>query len=307
MTTAQYQSAQSMDADTKGYIATLNTLPAGEIKNIVLDQGNLIVQVTDRKAMVDKYEVAVVKKTIDFSRDTYSSAYNKFSSFVSANQNAEDLVNNAEAEGYTVREMNDLSTSAHNMANIRGTRDALKWAFESKENSVSPIYECGDNNHLLVVALTKVNKKGYRDLSDPSVSEFVRAEVIKDKKAELLVAKASECKSITDAQAKGAKTSEASQITFNSPVFVTTTGSSEPALAGAVSATAKGQFSKAPVVGNAGVYVFQVTDKSKREGSEYNATDAKQQLQRKAMQAAQNYNNELRLNAEVKDNRYMFF
>ncbi len=306
LTTAQYQSSSSMDTQSKEYINTLNTLGAGEIKNMELEQGNLIIQVVTRTAMVDKYQVAVVKKTQDFSRETYSAAYNKFSAFVSANQKGEDLVKNAESEGYVVKDYKDLSTSAHNLANIRGTRDALKWAFEAKENAVSPMYECGENNHLLVVVLSKVHKKGYRDLSDESVKEYCKNECIKDKKAEVLMAKAEACKSIEDAKKAGAKTAEVKQIVFSNPVFASTTGSSEPALAGAVSATAEGKFSSKPVVGNAGVYVFQVTGKGKRE-AEYNATDVKQQLQRKAMQAAQNYTNELMINADVTDNRYLFF
>ena len=39
---------------------------------------------------------------------------------------------------------------------IHSTREALKWIFDSKEGEVSPLYECGDNNHLLVVVLDTV-------------------------------------------------------------------------------------------------------------------------------------------------------
>lgn len=49
-------------------------------------------------------------------------------------------------------------------------------------------------------------------------------------------------------------------------MFVTLTGASEPALSGAVYATAKGKFSTKAVKGNAGVYMFQVTNKTMRPG-----------------------------------------
>ena len=40
----------------------------------------------------------------------------------------------------------------------------MKWIFDAKPGQVSPLYECGSNDHLLVVALTKVHPAGYRDL-----------------------------------------------------------------------------------------------------------------------------------------------
>jgi len=306
MTTAQYQNVPSMDNDTKGYINSLNTMAAGELENITLEQGNIILQVLDRKANIDKYVAAVVKKSIEFSRGTYSAAYNKFSSFVSANQTAEGIVKNAQKSGYTVLESSDITTSAHNLANIRATRDALKWIFDAKEGEVSPMYECGENNHLLVVALEKIHRVGYRTLEDPIVKDFVKGEVLKDKKAEVLLAKANGLKSVNEAKSKGAKVADVNQVTFSSPVFVQLTGSSEPALAGAVASTAKGKFSAKPIVGNAGVYVYQVTNRTTRPGKlDEKAQEAK--LRQKAMQYAGNFMNELYLNAKVVDNRYLFF
>jgi peptidyl-prolyl cis-trans isomerase D len=54
----------------------------------------------------------------------------------------------------------------HNVVGIRATREAMKWIFDSKPGQVSPLYECGSNDHLLVVALTKVHPEGYRDVDD---------------------------------------------------------------------------------------------------------------------------------------------
>lgn len=80
-----------MDNDTKSYIQSLNTLGVNETKNIKMAQGNIILQVTDRRAMTDKYVAAVIKKPIEFSKNTYSDAYNKFSQFVSENQSLEAM------------------------------------------------------------------------------------------------------------------------------------------------------------------------------------------------------------------------
>ena len=306
MTTQQYQGAPSMDNDTKNYINSLNTMSVNETKNIILPQGNIIVQVLDRKGLIEKYVAAVIKKSIVFSNDTYRMAYNKFSSFVSANQTADDIFKNAAKNGYKVQEAKDVTTSQHYLANIHGTRDALKWLFEAKEGEVSQMYPCGDNDHLLVAVLTKINHAGYRSLDDPQVKEIIKAEVLKDKKAEMLMAKLEGINNLNAAKTKGGKVSNVSQITFAAPVFVTTTGASEPALSGAVYATAKGKFSSKPVKGNAGVYVFRIENKTMRPGK-FDARAMEQKLRQKSMQYAGNFMNELYIKADVVDNRYLFF
>lgn len=306
MTTSQYQMAPSLDKDTKDYINSLNTMGVNELKNIKLPQGNIIVQVLNRKGMVTKYQAAVVKRTIDFSKETYRAAYNKFSSFVSANQTAADVEKNAAKSGYRVQEAKEITTSQHYLAGIHSTREALKWLFDAKQGDVSPLYECGDNNHLLLVVLDRINPVGYRSLNDPQVKEMVKAEVIRDKKAEQIVAKLNGVTSIAAAKTKGGVVTPVNQVTFASPVFLTATGASEPALSGAVAATAKGTFSKTPVKGNAGVYMFQVTGRSMRP-VKFDAKEIEQRLRQRAMQYAGNFMNQLYINAKVVDNRYLFF
>ena len=306
MTTRQYEFAQSMDKDNKAFINALNTQAVNATSQLQLGQGYVILQVCDRKAMIEKYTAAVIKKNVDFSQDTYRTAYNKFSSFVSANQTADEIVKNAAKSGYKVQDLKDITTATHHVANIHSTREALKWIFEAKEGSVSPMYECGNNDHLLVVVLDKINRIGFRGLDDPQVKEMVKAEVIKDKKAEMIEAKLNGVKNIAAAKSKGAKVSEVNQITFAAPVFVASAGASEPALSGAVSATKKGAFSAHPVKGNAGVYLFLVTNKSNRP-VKFDEKALEQKCRQKSMQYAGNFMNELYLNANVVDNRYLFF
>ena len=306
MTTRQYEFSQTMSSDTKQMINTLNNATVNAYQLLPMSQGNIVIQVLDRKAMVTKYQAAVIKKTIDFSKDTYRAAYNKFSSFVSANQTAADLTKNATKSGYKVQQLMDMTTAAHNVANINSTRDALKWVFDAKKDDVSPLYECGNNDCLLVVILDDIHRVGYRGLDDAQVRDIVKAEVIRDKKAEKLIAKLNGVKSIAAAKSKGAKVMDINQVTFAAPVFVTSTGASEPALSGAVSVTKKGAFCAKPVKGQAGVYVFQVTDKTKRN-VKYDQKSMESKLTQRRMQYASNFMQELYLNGKVVDNRYLFF
>ena len=305
LTSSMYENAPSVDADSKAYLTAITTLAPNEMKNVEFSQGNIIVQVTNRKAMVTKYDAAIIKHTIDFSKDTYSQAYNKFSQYVSENKTLEGLEKNAQKFGFKVQERKDLFNSEHTVAGLRSTREAMKWIFDAKEGEVSPLYECGNNDHLLVIALTKIHPEGYRDLA--AVEEQLKQEVIRDKK----FAKATEMlkgvNSIDAAKQKGAVVDSVRQITFSAPVFVQATGTSEPALSGAVASAKAGQFSAAPVKGNGGAFLFKVLNKKQREAAKFDAKAQQAQLKQQALQAASRFMNELYLKADVVDNRYLFF
>ena len=306
MTSAMYERMQTVDPDTKEYINALNTLGDGEMKNLSLSQVSIILQVTARKAFVTKYDVAAVKHTIDFSKATYSAAYNKFSQYVSENKTLESLEKNAQKFGFTVQERKDLSNNEHNVAGLRSTRETMKWIFDAKVNELSPLYECGNNDHLLVVALTNIHPQGYRDFE--SVKDELKSQVINDKKFEKAAEKLAGVKDMAAAKQKGAVVDSVRQITFAAPVFVQAAGASEPALSGAVSAVKQGQMSPAVVKGNGGAYLFQVLSKKLREGAKFDAKQQAQQVQQQAQQmVGRMAMNELYLKANVVDNRYLFF
>ncbi len=307
LTSRQYEFTNTMDKDTKNYLLSLLTMASKEMKNVSTTQGNVIIQVLDRKNMVDKYTAAVIKKTIDYSKDTRSTIYNKFSAFVSANQSLDAIQKNAQKNGYNVQELRDVTTAQHYLAGIRSTRDAMKWLFDAKQGAVSPMYECGNNgDNLLVVVCTGIHPIGYRSLEDAQVKEMVKAQVLRDKKAEMLTAKAKGVSSIAAAKAKGAVVSSVNQVTFSAPVFVSTTGASEAALSGAVSSAKVGSFFSRPVKGQGGVYQFQVVKRAKN-ATKFNEQQQETTLRQKAMQYAGSFMNELYIKAKVVDNRYLFF
>ncbi|WP_278997343.1 peptidylprolyl isomerase [Prevotella disiens] len=303
----QYENSTSMNQDNRQYINAIMNGEVNGIQNVVLTQGNVILQVLDKKAMTTKTTAAIIKKVIDFSKDTRSAAFNKFSEYVAKGATLADLEKNAGKYGYRVQEQKNISTAQHDVVGVRATREALKWIFEAKEGDISQLYECGDNDHFMVIALTKVHPQGYRSWDDAEVKEILKREVIKDKKAEQFMAKLKGVNTIAAAQAKGAKVSMVNQITFAAPAFIQATGAAEPALSGAVAATAAGKFSKNPVKGNAGVYVFQVVKKAMRAGVKYDEAKQMQMCMQQNMQMASSFMQDLVLNANVVDNRYLFF
>lgn len=309
-TGAMYEQATTMSQDNRAYIEALLNGAVGSTQNVELTQGNVVIQVLNRKAMKSKAVAAVIKKEIRFSDNTYSKAYNRFSQFVTQSQaSLADLQKHATKFGYTVQDLNDFATSSHTVGNVGGSgiRDAIKWIFEAKEGQVSQLFEAGkENDHLLVLCMTKIHPQGYRPWDDAQVKEILKREVIRDKKAEMIMAKLKGVNSIAAAQAKGAKVSTVNQITFAAPAFIQATGAAEPALSGAVAATAQGKFCSAPVKGNAGVYVFQVV-KKQMPPAKYNEEQQIQMCRQRAMQYMGNFMQDLVFGAGVVDNRYIFF
>ena len=304
--TAQYQGA-ALDADNSLYINTIFGMNGGETKKLKLENGStIILQVLKTANPVMKYNVAAVVKELKFSDDTYSKEYNKFSSFVAENNTLEKIEANAAKSGYTVRPLNDLAASAHGIAGIRATRDALKWVFdEAKEGDVSPLYECGSNDHLLLVALTGVNKEGYR--SQEKLKDELTEMVKTEKKIAKIYESAKNVKSMADARKlKDVVVDTIKHVSFSAPAFIASTGASEPLVSALAAKTAKGAFA-GPVKGNNGVYMIQVINKTKTDEK----FDAKAEESTIAMgnfrNASSTIINSLYMKAKVKDNRYKFF
>lgn len=302
---SQSWEGSELDADNSKFINTLLNQPVNELANISIGQANLILQVMNKKSMQTKYKVAVVKCPVEFSKETYNAAYNKFSQFVAQNTTIESMVKNAEESGYTLMPRTDLSSAEHYVGGVRSTREALKWIFDAEPGEVSPLYECGENDHLMVVALDKVHEAGYRDIN--SVAEMLRAEIRRDKKAEKIMEEMKKYNSIAQVkEMKDAVSDSVKHVTFSAPAYISVTRSSEPVIGAVAAKTAVNKVS-APVKGNGGVYMIQVYAKDK--GTE--KFDAKQEettLANMAVRIAGNqFLNDLYQKAKVVDQRYLFF
>lgn len=305
ISSANYENAQ-LDGDNLKYITAITSLNVNEISNTPIGVGNVIIQVVNKKVMKDKYKVAVIKRPVDFSKETYNKAYNDFSQFIAANPTLDDVVKNAEDAGYKLLERSDLYSSDHGIGGIKGTKDALRWAFESKKGEVSGLYECGDNDRLLVVALAGVTPEGYRPME--AVLTQLRAEVVKDKKAEKIMSdmKALNATSFDQYKSMSAAVSDSvKHVSFAAPAYISALHSSEP-LVGAYAFVAPINHMSQPIKGNAGVMVLQVYAKE-NQNETFDAKAEENNLQSMHQRMLNRYMNDLYLKANVKDNRYLFF
>ncbi len=295
----------TVDADNATLINALIEQPVSEISNLKIGQSNIILQVMNKKQMQDKYKVAIVKCPVEFSKETYNDTYNKFSQFVAQSTTIEALEKNAEENGYTVLPRMNFRSDEHYVGGVKSTREALKWVFDAKEGEVSPLYECGENDHLMVVALETINPAGYTNINQ--VSDMLRSEIIRDKKAEKIMA---EMKGFnTLAQVKGMKdavSDSVKHVTFSAPAYISVTRASEPVISAVASKTAVNATS-APIKGNAGVYMIQVYNKNKNAETLDSKTEQATLVNMISRYAPQQCIYELREKNEIVDKRYSFF
>lgn len=278
---AMYEGATNLDDATKKMIEFSSTSSVGSIEQIEGEGGIMVVQITDRRNMVDKYDVAVIKRTIDFSNATANDCYNNLSSFIATNKTVEAMEKNQTGE-YALLSRDNVEPMTNALPGIEDSREVIRWMYKeaTKTNDVSEIFYCGKNReHLVVAALTGVHAEGYRDYNNEQIKQYLTNEVIKDKKAAKLLEKMNSAKSVADvAKIAGAVQDTVQHITFAAPAYIQKMGAvSEAAISGAASAAAQGKFVSG-IKGNAGVYAFQVLSKNKTE-EKY---DEKAEMQRAA-------------------------
>lgn len=310
MTSSQYEAPGISEEEAK-MIAEINTMEPG-LKVLSNQQGSIVVQVMQRKNMVSKYNVALVKCPLNFSKETYNAALNKVNKFLAQNRTLADLEKNAAKAGYTlIDQPNYLQNNLSIQTQIGGSaaKDALRWVFDdAKAGEISKLYECGrDNDHLLVIGVKSVNDDDYVGLDDENVRKTITQLCKQQKKGALLAERLKGVKSLADAKKqKGAVSQTLTDIVFlGQAPALQQIGMPEPRLAGAIARTARGQFS-GPVQGAAAIYFVQTTNKL--AGSEkFDATTQQQQSAgRTAQMAMRGLLQGLMEEAKVKDNRYKF-
>lgn len=305
LTSAQYE-GMMVDGVNATFLTSIIGAKKGEYNLLEMESSpvKIIYQVIEKRNEVQKYQAVVIKREAEFSSETYNAAYNKFSEYVAKCKTAEELEKNAEEYGYRVLTQNSVYTSTHKIAGQNGTREAIKWLFNTAvPGNVSPLYECGENDNLLVVALTNIREKGYMSLDETSI--MLRNEIVADKKAEKIMGELAGKKFEAVASTANVKCDTVKHISFSAPAYIGLTAASEPVISAAVVGMENGAVS-APIKGNAGVYVIRLIAKNAK-GGEYNAQKEQNALKVFGQRGASRFINDLYEKAEIVDNRYLYF
>ena len=269
LTSSQYESF-GMPDESVHYLSALFEIGKGSAQVISNDMGAAVVQVLDRRKMVTKYNVAVIKCPLRFSKKTYEDELGKLNRFLAQNKDVPSLEKNAAKSGYQLMDVPGYSPLNNLIpARIGGaqSRECARWIFdEAEKGDVSKLYECGrESDHLLVAAVTGVCDDKYLPWDNAQVKEFLTAVVKQNKKAAKAKDMAKNAKSIADMQkVKGAVTGSLTGQTFASYPQLTGVNVPEPVLSAALAKTGKGKTSGL-VQGAGAVYMVKVTAETKTQ------------------------------------------
>ena len=292
---------QGMDKEisTKAFANSKN-----EIFTIKNAQGTQIMQVMEKTAARHKVKLAILQRKVVASSKSFSKIYNDAKQFA-VDLKADNFEKKAKESGYIVRQASDLLQTSERIADLPQSRKIVQWAFKSSKKDVSDVFECGTK--FAVVMTNEVNKKGYRALE--KVKDQLKAEIIKDKKAEMMIknlsgqlAKTPTLEGLSAFIKDSVKTALA--VNFGSYQFGT--AGFEPSVIGKVSVLPVGKVS-APVKGNSGVYV--VSTSNKKENPQ--PFDAKMEIMQ--LNGRMSYSlpymiiQDLKDKADITDNRINFF
>jgi len=275
-----------------------------EVFTLKNPQGVQIMQVMEKTPARSKVKLAILERKVTPGNKSYSKIYNDAKQFA-ADMTSDKFDKVAKEKGYIVRPATDIMKSADRIGDIAQSRKIVQWAFKSDKDDVSDVFDCGTT--FVVAVTTELNKKGYRSVE--KVSEQLKAEIIKDKKAELMI------KNLTAQLAKtptleglagslGDSLKVATGVNFAAYQFGL--AGMEPAVIGKSSVVALNKVS-APIKGNAGVFVIRTSNKQVNP-QPFDAKMEKMQLNGR-MSYALPYMiiQDLKDKADIVDNRINFF
>ena len=294
-----------ISGDNAVYINKLNSMKKGEVAVVKLTGANLVLQVLDTKTPLKKYDIAIVKRPVDFSEETSNAAYNKLSQFVAQNSTLEELKANAEDSDFRLLYYPAFENYNYNVAGVSKSHEALRWAFGAQKGEVSRIFEVGAaNDHLLVVAVSDIHPRGYRSVEDAAQTLSYKA--LKDKKAAILTKKMAGLSMDEVKALPGAVVDTVNYVNFSNSAYIASMSANEAVLGASVANLETGVMT-APIKGDNCVFVAQ---KLSEENPSSNFDEAAEKLRLKTLSVSRipgSVIETLYFEAKVIDNRYKIF
>lgn len=243
----------------------------GNVMQLQLQQGFLIICVTDETKRIKGYKVGIAMKDIEPSTATQQKVYAEANDFGGKNHTSDAF---EKAAAQMNRRVVDIGENNNTVEGMQSPKELIRWVYDKKEGDISDVITVGDNKYV-VAHLMQIIKMGTSPLEQ--VKSDVKAKVIQDKKAEKIMA---DMKTVVSgglssvAQKEGSTTNTAKGLTFES--YSIPTVGKEDAVIGTMSALKNGALSE-PIQGELGVYVIKVDSTYYADKSDYRITQMKEQ------------------------------
>jgi peptidyl-prolyl cis-trans isomerase D len=282
---------------------TVFSIPVGQSAVVKSNANVHIVKVSEKTNSVVKYKIADIEYTVTPSSATRNTLYTNLNSYIATNNTIEKLEKSAKESEFDLVLNARIFTSDVQVGAVGGARQVVRWAFNGKKGQISDIIECA--NHFVIAANKGIFPQGYQSLA--SVEPQLKSILAAKKKGEEIAnnLKAKNYTSISDyASAMDREVDTVRFILMNTP-YITNIGF-EPKLNAYINYSPLNKVSE-PIVGENGVYVFEVINRTNSEVP----YDQKKEISK--LESESNYRiggmamRVLQDKAKIKDNRVRFY
>ena len=277
------------------------TLPEKQMFLFNNGQGLQIIRIQERTPLRQKVKVAILERKVAPSSRTIADTYNEAKKLAAASKTTEQFNEEAQKAGKSVLPAVNVVQGSEKVGNLRQSRPVVRWAFQAKEGDVSDVFECDDV--IVVATLVKASDEDHRSLDD--VKDELRTEIIRDKKADKMIAEINGKSVEQVAQMLNAEIDTVENV--NAASYYFGGAGMEPAVIGKAS-TLKQDETSAPVKGEKGVYVLHDIAQHENAVAPFDAKTEINQINMRTMYALpQQAIETLKQKAEIEDKRLKLY
>jgi len=276
----------------------------GHLTTVTTQFGVHLIEVTDRSKEVKKVQVAILDRIVIPSNKTVQFIYQQASEFAGLNNSVDKFIEAAIDQGLNKRISPPLRINDKQITGLESPRELVRWAFNTEESTVSPVFEFGDK--FVVAALTEANEKGAVPLDQ--IRTEIENLVKKEKAADYLQKKVEDIFSANDnleaiAQSLGTEMKNAENVTFTA--YSIPGVGAENEMTAVVSKLQKDEMSEV-IRGKNGIYVVKATEVIESDPADTKIEQSKLVKNYTSRVDYQAYET-LKKKADIVDKRYKFY
>ena len=271
----------------------------GRIGLVETEFGFHIIKVTDKD---DLAMIADVSNEAVASDETANEIFRKATQFEIESIDSDDFIGSAEKYQYTVRPVKQVAALEENLPGLFNQRQIVRWAFnEDTELGAVKRFNLSTGGYA-VVQLTAMNKEGLAGVDE--VGSEVKKKIIQDKKARLIEKQYGTTPLDALAENEEFTLETASAINQKNPTLVG--AGNEPYVVGAAFTMEEGAVSDL-IQGERGLYKLKILKKNTAEPLDDYVQYSREYLQEASYRLLENIFAALESNAEIEDNRALYY
>ncbi|MFI3290199.1 MAG: SurA N-terminal domain-containing protein [Rikenellaceae bacterium] len=241
------------------FAATLAPAKKGDIVQIASGDMIQLMQVYDAGKRTKHYKVASIEIPILPSDATRRAAHNAAGVFAVAAKGNYDKFVAAATDSEVSPRSADINSSSRNITSIDGSSEIARWAHRAKVGDLSEIFKVSDG--YVVAMLTNVDDSEHMPLK--SVEGGIKRTLMNKKKFEMMSSKLSGSTFDDISANMDGEVGEFTGVNFES--YYASGMGVEPKVVGAITSTESIGSVSRPIQGNAGIYLFEVSEITKPE------------------------------------------